>query len=77
MLESHRGCGRNDFPIRPMWNSFVAGVVFTHNSVASLRRELRRNGQLRDVCGDEGFRERDACGAQDIGGSGCEASWIA
>ena len=56
VLESHRGCGRNDFPIRPMWNSLVAGVVFTHNSVASLRRELRRNGQLRDVCGFEALK---------------------
>jgi hypothetical protein len=51
VLEIHRDRGRNDFPIRPMWNSVLAGVVFSHISVASLRRELRRNGQLRDVCG--------------------------
>lgn len=50
-LESRRDRGRDDYPIRAMWNSVLAGVVFEHNSVASLRRELRRNGQLRDVCG--------------------------
>jgi hypothetical protein len=31
----------------------IAGVVFGHPSVQSLRRELRRNAQLRDVCGLE------------------------
>ena len=50
-LEGHRDRGRNDYPVRAMWNSLVAGVVFEHRSIASLRRELRRNGQLRQVCG--------------------------
>jgi hypothetical protein len=51
LLESHRGKGRNDYPIRAVWNSILAGVVFQHNSIESLRRELIRNGQLRWLCG--------------------------
>lgn len=50
-LELHRGNGRNDYPLRPLWNSFLAGMVFQHGSIESLRRELKRNGQLRQVCG--------------------------
>lgn len=51
LLEDERGRGRNDYPVRPVWNSVLAGVVFQHVSIESLRRELLRNGQLRDVCG--------------------------
>lgn len=29
----------------------IAGVVFQHESVACLLRELKRNGELRDLCG--------------------------
>lgn len=50
-LERERGQGRNDYPIRPTWNSILAGIVYQHASVESLRRELLRNGELRDVCG--------------------------
>jgi hypothetical protein len=50
-LESRRGKGRNDYPIRPVWNSILAGIVFQHVSIESLRRELQRNGQLRYLCG--------------------------
>ena len=50
-LEAARGRGRNDYPVRAMWNSVLAGVVYQHPSVASLRRELRRNAQLRHLCG--------------------------
>lgn len=50
-LERQRGQGRNDFPVRCVWNSISAGVVFGHSTIASLRRELLRNGQLRQVCG--------------------------
>jgi transposase len=52
-LEQHRGNGRNDYPVRPVWNSLLAGIVFQHPSIASLRRELQRNGQLMQVCGFE------------------------
>jgi hypothetical protein len=39
-LEKHRGKGRNDYPVRAIWNSIIAGVVFQHDSTESLRREL-------------------------------------
>jgi hypothetical protein len=50
-LETHRGRGRDDYPIRPVWNAMLAGIIYQHKSSASLLRELRRNGQLRDLCG--------------------------
>ncbi len=50
-LERHRGQGRDEYPLRPLWNSILAGIVFQHGSIESLRRELKRNGQLRFVCG--------------------------
>ncbi|MEN0664293.1 transposase [Caldifermentibacillus hisashii] len=53
-LEKKRGKGRNDYPVRAMWNSVLAGIVFQHESIEKLRRELSRNGQLRDMCGFEG-----------------------
>ena len=43
ILEQERSNGRDEYPIRPVWNSVLAGVVFQHSSIASLRRELRRN----------------------------------
>lgn len=42
---------RNDYPIEAVWNSLVAGIVFGHSSIESLRRELGRNGELRQACG--------------------------
>lgn len=50
-LEVKRGLGRNDYPVRGMWNAILAGVVYQHISIESLRRELLRNGQLRNMCG--------------------------
>jgi hypothetical protein len=50
-LEARRDKGRDDYPIRPVWNSVLAGIVYQHGSVESLRRELLRNGELRDGCG--------------------------
>lgn len=50
-LEQERGKGRDDYPIRAVWNSILAGVVYQHPSIESLRRELRRNAQLREICG--------------------------
>lgn len=46
-----RGKGRNDYPVIPVWNSLLAGIVFQHKSIESLRRELQRNAQLRELCG--------------------------
>lgn len=53
-LELERGWGRDDYPVRAVWNSVLAGIVFQHPSVAALRRDLNRNGQLRDMCGFKG-----------------------
>lgn len=50
-LEQHRGKGRDDYPVRAMWNSVLAGIVFQHDGIEKLRRELKRNGQLREMCG--------------------------
>lgn len=52
-LERERGNGRDDYPIRAVWNSILAGIVYQHPSIESLRRELSRNGQLRAMCGFE------------------------
>jgi hypothetical protein len=54
-LESERGCGRNDYPVRVMWNLLIAGIVYQHPSIESLIRELKRNAQLRQVCGMDLF----------------------
>jgi len=56
VLEEERWKGRNDYPVRVVWNSLLAGVVYQHVSVESLRRELLRNGQLRDQCGFDPVR---------------------
>jgi transposase len=50
-LEKERGKGRDDNPVRAMWNSVLAGVIYQHESIASLIRELNRNGDLLKLCG--------------------------
>jgi len=50
-LEAMGGQGRDDYPVRAMWNALVAGVVFQHPSIESLIRELGRNPALREDCG--------------------------
>jgi hypothetical protein len=55
-LEQERNRGRDRYPIRAMWNALIAGVVFQHPTVEALLRELRRNAQLRQVCGFEVLR---------------------
>lgn len=59
-LEKVRYRGRDDYPVRAVWNSILAGVVFQHDSVESLRRELKRNGQLRELCGFDPFKGKAA-----------------
>jgi len=59
-LEAHRDKGRNDYPIRPVWNSVLAGIVYQHESVESLRRELLRNGELREACGFDPHKGSEA-----------------
>ena len=50
-LEKARKNGRNDYPVRTMLNLIYAMKIFGHRSVASFRRELSRNSQLRITCG--------------------------
>jgi hypothetical protein len=50
-LERKRDRGRDDYPVRAIWNSILAGVIYQHLSIESLRRELLRNNQLRRLCG--------------------------
>ena len=57
-LEARRGKGRDDYPIRVMWNLIIAMKVFGHRSVESFRRELARNSQLRKICGLEDFARK-------------------
>jgi transposase len=51
LLQRQRGQGRNDYPVTPIWNSLLAAIVYQHKSIESLRRELQRNAQLRELCG--------------------------
>ena len=60
VMERSRGQGRNDYPVRSVWNSILAGVVFQHPSLESLRRELQRNGELRERCGFNPLLDADA-----------------
>lgn len=55
-LEAQRKRRRDDYPLRAVWNSVLAGIVFEHASIESLRRELLRNAQLREMCGFDLFR---------------------
>jgi hypothetical protein len=59
-LEENRYKGRNDYPIRAVWNSILAGIVYQHESIASLIRELKRNAQLREICGFSSLKGIDA-----------------
>jgi len=59
-LEAQRQGRRDDYPIRAVWNSLLAGIVFEHRSVESLRRELRRNAELRQCCGFDAFKGQQA-----------------
>jgi hypothetical protein len=60
ILEKERKNGRDKYPVEPMWNTILAGVIYQHISIESLRRELRRNGELRELCGLEGAAGIDA-----------------
>ena len=57
-LEARRGNGRNDYPVRVMWNMLIAMKVFGHRTVESFRRELGRNSQLRKICGLDDFANK-------------------
>ena len=55
-LEDRRGHGRNDYPVRAMWNMQLAKIIFGHTTQESLIRELKRNVQLRHICGFVGTK---------------------
>jgi hypothetical protein len=50
-LEVMRGHGRDDYPVRAMWNALLAAVVFQHPSPEAMLRELSRNPALLSACG--------------------------
>jgi hypothetical protein len=59
VLEGERGSrGRDDYPVRAVWNSLLAGIIYGHESIESLRRELSRNTRLLWLCGFELSKER-------------------
>ena len=37
-MELERFRGRDDYPVRAVWNSILAGIVYQHPTIASLRR---------------------------------------
>ena len=59
VLEEERGKGRDDYPVRAVWNSILAGIVYEHKSIESLRRELKRNTRLCWLCGFELTKDND------------------
>jgi hypothetical protein len=65
VLEAERKGRRDDYPIRPAWNSILAGVVYQHVTIESLRRELLRNGELREACGFDPARGDKAVPSKD------------
>jgi hypothetical protein len=68
LLEQRRGRGRDDYPVRPMWNALIAGIVFQHPSAAALIRELWRNAELRQLCGFDPLRGMGAAPTDDAFG---------
>lgn len=56
---------RDDNPIPAIWNSLLAGLVFGHRGVAPLRKELKRNGELRQVCGFDPIKKENAVPSKD------------
>ena len=50
-LGAMRKNGRNEYPVSAMWRALLAGIVFQHESISSLIRELNRNSSLLVMCG--------------------------
>ena len=59
-LANERSGGRKDHPICAMWNSLLACIVFQHPSIEALRRELKRNPLLRELCGFDPLKKANA-----------------
>lgn len=60
VLEDQRKGRRNDYPIRAVWNTLVAGYLLGHPTMESFLRELRRNAELRQTLGYDPMRGSDA-----------------
>jgi hypothetical protein len=50
-LEKKRGKGRNEYPVRVLWNCLLAMMVFGRHSVCDFIREMKRNDNLRKIVG--------------------------
>jgi len=55
VLEEERKGRRDDYPVWMMWNTLIAGIIYGHPTIESLRRELLRNPSLRRICGISGI----------------------
>jgi hypothetical protein len=64
-LVADRKGRRDDNPIPAIWNSLLAGLVFGHESIAALRGELKRNGELRQACGFDPVKRSKAVPSKD------------
>jgi hypothetical protein len=65
-LEGERKGKRNEFPLCALWNSCLAGMIFGHETRTSLIRELRRNAELREVCGFDPLLKEKAVPGKDV-----------
>lgn len=71
-LEKERGpSGVNKYPVRAVWNSLLVSLIVGHDTIESLRRELKRNPALCDICGFDIYR-----GAHAVPSSGCYSRFI-
>jgi hypothetical protein len=52
-LRSHRGHGRNDFPVHVLWRTHLARYFLRHNHMEGCLAELGRNPALRRIIGLE------------------------
>ena len=59
-LEAERAGRRDKYPLRAVWNAFLASIVLGHGTIAALIRELRRNAELRQVLGFDPMLGSDA-----------------
>lgn len=50
-MEKRRGRGRNEYPVRVLWNCMLAMIVFGRHVICDFIREMNRNYNLRKVVG--------------------------
>ena len=56
-LEKRRGKGRNDYPVRIIWNCLLAMAVFGRRVICDFIREMKRNSNLREAVGLDANKE--------------------